>query len=340
MTLHTDLIGFGELMLRMTPQDGGSFETLNLIRPSLAGAEANVCVGLSRLGHKTALISTVPDSTLGRAAQNELGRWGVETQGLGHGAGRMGLYFLSPGAMHRPSQILYDRAGSSFVMTDWAGYDWESALSGTQWFHVSGVTAALGPNVYAGALAVMKAARKRNLKISYDGNYRPSLWAGREAEAPEMIRALMDQADLIFGNSRDFTLVLGQDAKATDPKERELRAAERACAAFSQLKWLASTERTDVSADHNHLSGRLFTRTDAVESKTYELSGIVDRIGGGDAFAAGLFHGLLTGQNLKRTVELAMATTCLKHAIWGDFSLSRADDLERFLAEGSLDVAR
>lgn len=335
-----DLIGFGELMLRMTPVDGANLEMMPVLKPTLAGAEANLCIGLSRFGHTTGMVSAVADNDLGHAAVTELRRWGVDTRHILKSPGRMGLYFLNPGAIHRPSEIIYDRKHSVFANSAFGGLNWAEILKGAAWVHVSGVTAALGGEAYGAALSALRSARQLGVKVSYDGNFRPSLWTGREAEAPGLIRALMDEADLIFGNHRDFEMVLGQSFAAAEGMAREAMAAHAAFESFAHLKMLASTSREQVSADHNRLIGRWFDRKMKVESPVYDIPGIVDRIGGGDAFAAGVLHGILRRETPERIVALGMASTCLKHACFGDYALSRHEDLEDFLSSSGHDVRR
>ncbi|MBW8880240.1 MAG: sugar kinase [Asticcacaulis sp.] len=292
-------VGFGELLIRLTATGGNLLEALPALQPFVGGAEANVAIGLARLGHAARMVSVVPDNALGLGAVQELRRWGVDVSNVATGPGRMGLYFLTPGAIHRPSDILYDRAGSAFATARFSRLSWNRLLRGAGWLHVSGVTAALGANCVAAALKAMQAARAGGVKVSYDCNFRPKLWEAWGGDAPTLIRQLMTEADLVFGGHRDIALVTGESFAD------ERAAAERAFALFPNLQRLVGTRRTQVSVDHNRLAGLMFTRDASYETETYDVERIVDRIGGGDAFAAGIFHGLLTGASDRRTTRTA-----------------------------------
>lgn len=336
-----DVVCFGELLIRLTATGGQPLVTLPEFAPYVGGAEANVALGIQRLGHNARMISVIPDNDLGRAAVQELRRWGVDTSGVMTGPGRMGLYFLTPGAIHRRSDILYDRAGSAFATCRFNKVNWTRALKGAGCLHISGITAALGRHAVGAALKAMQTARKLGVFVSFDCNYRPSLWEAWGGDARTLIAALMAEADLIFGGHRDVELVFDTlfdgDPAST---ERERAAADHAFAQFPNLKRMVSTCRTQVSADHNRLSGQMFTPDQSLETKTYEIVGIVDRIGGGDAFAAGVLHGLLRGEDDQKALEYGIACGCLKHAQPGDLSLTTHDELVGFLNEASFDVKR
>ncbi len=327
-------VAFGELLIRLTATGGELLEALPVLEPRVGGAEANVATGLARLGHPAKMISVVPDNALGAAAMQELRRWGVDVSGMTAAPGRMGLYFLTPGAIHRPSDILYDRANSAFATARFSRLAWAKLLKGAGWLHVSGVTAALGQNCVNAALKAMQVAQGQGVKVSYDCNYRPKLWEAWGGDAPVLIRELMSHADLVFGGQRDMELVFGRSFAD------ERAAADHAFDAFSRLQRLVGTRRTQVSVDHNRLAGLMFTREATLETKTYELMRIVDRIGGGDAFAAGVFHGLLRGDSDRRALDYGIACACLKHAQPGDASLATTADLDAFLSEDGFDVRR
>ncbi len=332
---------FGELLVRLTATGGRFLEELPPLELFVGGAEANVAVGLRRLGHASKMISVVPENALGQGAINELRRWGVDTGGVYTAPGRMGLYFLTPGAIHRRSDIVYDRAGSAFATARFSKLNWIRLLKGASWLHVSGVTAALGPNSVAAALKAMQTARKMGVKVSFDCNYRPSLWQAWGGDAPALIKGLMAEADLMFGGYRDIELVFDTQFKGVDgTTARERAAADHAFDAFPNLQRMASTRRTQVSADTNRLAGQMFTRKSSLETQTYDIEGIVDRIGGGDAFAAGVMHGLLDGESDQKALEYGIACGCLKHAQPGDISLATHAELVDFLSGGSFDVKR
>ena len=334
MSPTAPVVCFGELLIRLTATGGHPLFVLPELQPYIGGAEANVALGLQRLGNAARMISVVPDNDLGLAALQELRRWGVDVSGIETGPGRMGLYFLTPGAIQRPSDILYDRSGSAFAMAKFSRTPWARWLKGASWLHVSGVTAALGPDSAKAALKLMQTARAQGVKVSYDCNYRPKLWEAWGGDAPATIRQLMSEADLIFGTSRDIELVFGTafaDAEA---------AARHAFAEFPHLQRIAGTRRTQINADHNQLSGLMFTRDGVFETATYDLPRIIDRIGGGDAFAAGLLHGLLRDEGDQRALDYGIACGCLKHAQPGDISLVTHAELVDFLSGGGYDVRR
>ena len=328
------VVCFGELLIRLTATGGHLLESLPPLALCVGGAEANVAVGLRRLGHATKMVSVVADNALGHAAIGELRRWGVDVDAVTTIPGRMGLYFLTPGAIHRPSDILYDRAGSAFTEGDFGAIDWADTLSGAEWLHVSGITAALGANCVAAALSAMAAARSMGLHVAYDCNFRPKLWQAWGGDAPDLIRQLVSRADLVFGGQRDIELIAGR----TFASGRD--AADHAFEAFPLLQRLVSTRRGQVNVDHNRLSGLMFTRAETLETRTWDIERIVDRIGGGDAFAAGVFHGLLTGLSDSQSLDYGLACACLKHAQPGDASLATVAELEDFLSEGGFDVRR
>jgi len=331
------VVCFGEMLLRLGAPDRG----LLLQRPSLdvfvGGAEANVAVGLARLGHDVAMATVVPDNPLGEAALAELRRYGVATTHARKVPGRMGLYFLTTGAIHRPSDVLYDRAGSAFAKADADTVDWDAALAGATWLHLSGVNAAVGPQGAAAALRAVAAAKAKGVRISFDCNYRAKLWAEWGGDAPTILRDLLSAADVVFGDHRDFALVLG---KAFDGEDAPRRAADAAFDAFPTARLIANTDRRQVTVDHHVLYGRLLTRDGMYTAGPVDVGPIVDRIGGGDAFAAGVLHGLLTDRPPHETVQIGLAASSLKHGIPGDLALISRSDIEGFLAGEGLHIRR
>jgi 2-dehydro-3-deoxygluconokinase len=332
---------FGELLIRLSTAGRDPLYTLPELTPYVGGAEANVAVGLARLGHATRMISVVPDNDLGQAAVGQLRYFGVDASRVRTAAGRMGLYFLTTGGIHRPSDILYDRAGSAFATADFSAFDWAQLLDGSEWLHVSGVTAALGLNAFQGALKAMQVARTLGIKVSFDCNYRPKLWEAWGGDAPSLIPQLMAQADLIFGGYRDIELVFKTTfAGEAGSHARSRAAADHAFSAFPDLKRLICTRREQVNVDHNRLAGLMYTRSETLETETYDIARIIDRIGGGDAFAAGVLHGILSGKTDQEALNYGIAGGCLKHAMPGDFALATVAELEAFLSGDGFDVKR
>ncbi|WP_448663424.1 sugar kinase [Sphingomonas sp. CJ20] len=331
------LIGFGEILLRLNPCDHAPLAQVDRFQVHAGGAEANVAGALAALGHRTAMISAVADQPLGERALRALRAAGVDSQRVRRGPGRQGLYFLNPGASLRASEILYDRDASSFAHADWSTADWPALLAGHDWLHVSGITPALGPALADATLAAMRAARAAGMHVSYDGNYRPQLWA-RWSDAPApILRALVAQADLFFGNHRDFSLLLERDFPG-DGLNRRREAAEAGFAAFPNLRWIASTARHVESVGEHRLRARIDTVEQAFVTEERVIPGIIDRIGTGDAFAAGVLHGLMRGTDAQTAVEHGLALACLKHSVPGDMTLFDSAALAAF--DAGMDVRR
>ncbi|KRA84728.1 2-keto-3-deoxygluconate kinase [Altererythrobacter sp. Root672] len=327
---------FGELLVRLTAPGRELLLQSARLDAHVGGAEANVAVGLAQLGHGTRMLSAVPDNALGRAAIGELRRQGVDTSGVTFGPGRMGLYFLAAGAGVRASQIVYDREGSSFALL--SDFDWDSALAGVELLHVSGITPALGPVSAFLARSAVKAAEERGIGVSFDGNYRAQLWERWDGDPKSLLHPLVASAEILFGNHRDISLLLGRSFSG-DGEERRREAADAAFEAFPKLKYIASTARRVTSADENHIAARIDSREGSAQTEEVTVSGIVDRIGAGDAFATGILHGLRLGKDLQVTASYGLALACLKHSLPGDASLFRQDDIDAFLA-GNFDVRR
>ena len=329
---------FGELLLRLTAPGRELLLQTGRLDVHVGGAEANVAVGLARLGHDTAMISRVPGNALGEAARGHLRRYGVATDGVATGPGRMGLYFLAPGAGLRASDIVYDREGSSFALAGPEDFDWERLLAGADLLHLSGITPALGERSAEAAIAAAEAARALGIPVSFDGNYRAQLWERWESEPKKVLDRLVGHAEIMFGNHRDISLLLGRSFDGAG-EDRRREAAEAMFARYAGLKLIASTARQIVDADTHRISARLDARDGAAQTGEIVVAGIVDRIGAGDAFAAGILHGLRSGLPLEQMVETGLALTCLKHSLAGDASLFGRSDVEAFLA-GERDVRR
>lgn len=331
-------LAFGEVMLRLSPPN----RELLLQTPHLdvwtAGAEANVATALARLGHDAALATTLPLGALGDAALASLRSHGVDCRHIQRREGRMGLYFVVTGAGLRATDVTYDRAHSAFADTPAEAWDWATLLEGVDRLHLSGITPALGPVPAAIALAAAEAAEKRDILISFDGNYRARLWEAWDSDPRAILTELIGRADILFGNHRDVALLLDRNF-GDDGEDRRRAAAEAAFAAFPRLQLIASTARDVVDADHHRLSARIDTRDGHAQTEELELSGIVDRIGAGDAFAAGVLHALGLGEGIDKAAADGLALTALKHSLPGDASLFGRAELDSFVAHG-VDVRR
>ncbi len=340
MSKPNRIVCFGEVLIRMSAPGAELLLQSPRLQVCFGGAEANVAVSLARLGHNARMVSVLPDNPLGRAALDELRRHGVDTAGLRFSAGRMGLYFLAPGAVRRASEVIYDRAGAAFAEAAAELIDWDAEFAGADAFHLSGVTAAVGPRAAQAALRAARAARDKGLTVSFDCNYRQKLWDAWNGDAPGILKELVSLADVVFGDHRDMALILGGDYTTKGAEQRRRRAADAAFAAFPRLKRLASTVRIQHSVDHHDLAGHMFSKDDSWSTPSFPLTPIVDRIGGGDAFAAGVLHGLRSGMADPQALAFGIAAACVKHTIPGDFNLAREADIRALLADEALDVRR
>jgi len=332
------VVCFGELLLRLSAPGRERVMQSPALDVHIGGAEANVAVLLAQLGHDAAMVSTVADNALGAAAVGELRRHGVDTRAIRAASGRMGLYFLSHGAMQRPSEVLYDRADSAFVRN--ADYDWDALLAGASWLHLSGVSPALGMATAQATIDAARAARRLGVKVSFDGNFRGKLWQAWEGDAAGLLRQIFEEADIVFADHRDIAIVLGERV----PSEGERAVAEaatRAFAALPNLQWLTCTLRTQHSVDRHTLSAVMVER-DGTRRRApdYELDGIVDRIGTGDAFAGGVLHGLIQGLAPQEVLHFGLGAAVLKHSIPGDFCLASAQEITDVTSQAGFHVRR
>lgn len=250
----------------------------------------------------------------------------------------MGLYFVTSGAGLRATEVIYDRAGSSFAETPSDAWDWDTLLHGVDRLHLSGITPALGPVPAASAIAAAQAAAARGIAVSFDGNWRGKLWERWDSDPRGILTQLVAEADLLFGNHRDIALLLGRDFGG-EGESRRREAVEAAFAAFPKLQTIASTARHVEHVDLHRLSARIDTRSGSAQTEEVVLAGIVDRIGGGDAFAAGVLHALRRGGDSAEAARTGLALAALKHSLPGDASLFRQADIDAYLA-GGLDVRR
>jgi 2-dehydro-3-deoxygluconokinase len=332
------VVCFGELLLRLSAPEHQLLLQHDRLRAHFGGAEANVAVGLASLGHDTTMVSRVPEHRLGTAAVEYLRRHGVDPAGVARGGERLGLYFLTPGTGLRASDIVYDRAHSSFAEATTDDFAWPALLEGADRLHLSGITPALGPGPAQLALAAAEAASAAEVPVSFDGNYRARLWEAWSGDPRPILSALIAHADILFGNHRDISLLLGYPFSG-DGEERRREAAEAAFAAFPKLRLIASTARHASAVDSNGLAARIDSRARGFQTGEIAITGIVDRIGSGDAFAAGVLHSQLSGGDESEMARVGLALAALKHSLPGDASLFVPADLEAFHVKG-LDVRR
>lgn len=314
------VVCFGEVMVRLSSPVGELPLQSPLLQAYVGGAEANVAVNICTLGGAARYVGALPDDPLGRAARDHMRRYGVDVSGLSTTSGRTGLYVVTPGAGLRPSEVHYDRAGSAFALAPPESYDWPRLLAGAGRLHLSGITPALGDGPARAALQAARTAAELGVPVSFDGNYRARLWAGREAEAPPVLHELLGFADLAFVDERDLALVLG---RTFDGDARRV-SARAAFEAFPRLQTIAATVR--AHGDTPKLSATLFQRGGAEHvAGPLSLRGVVDRIGAGDAFAAGLLFALGDGRTEDEALRFALAAGALKHSVLGDALLLSAE---------------
>jgi len=330
MMPNTSFLCLGELLLRLGPPDRELLLQSGELKVYLGGAEANTAAALSAFGHKVQMLSALPDGPMGEFALAELRRRDIGCAHIRRVSGRIGLYFLNPGAMLRPSEVYYDRADSVFAQAKVADWNWADTLDGVASLHLSGISPAVSESAAQLCLHATKQARDRQIQISFDCNYRRALWERWQGNARTTMRQLIERTQVLFADPRDIAFLLqtpldldisskDMGGQAPDPKAAFARAAEQAFDHFPELNVIACTHRDERSVDNHRLSAFMAVRGAAVyEIPGVELAGIVDRIGTGDAFAAGLLHGLKRDWAPQKTLAFAHASGCLKHGIPGD----------------------
>jgi 2-dehydro-3-deoxygluconokinase len=331
------VVTLGEIMLRLGPPGHERLLQSPVLEATFGGGEANVAVALAQWGVASRYVTALPDGPLGDAALTSLRGLGVDVRHVIRRPGRMGIYFVERGAAQRASSVHYDRDGSAISQVAAAEFDWPTIMAGSTWFHVTGITPAISASAAEVALAALRAARAAGSRISIDLNYRAKLWRyGRSA--PEVMRELVGLADVAVGNEEDCQLALGIEA-ATDVHAGQLdttayeRLTARVIDEFPSLSTVALTLRESRGADVNGWSACLRDGQGFRTGPSFEILDIVDRVGSGDAFAAGLIHGLAHGWSATEALSFAIAAGCLKHSVPGDFSRVSLAEVQR-LANG------
>lgn len=324
------IVTFGESLLRLAPEGYLRFVQTDRWEFTFGGAEANVAVSLANYGEDVAFVTKLPAHEIGQAAINSLRRFGVDTSKIVRGGARVGIYYCEKGASQRPSKVIYDRAGSSIAEATVADFDWNAIFEGCEWFHFTGITPALSDSVAEICLAAAKEAKKRGITVSCDLNYRKKLWS-RE-KAGKVMGELCQYIDVCIANEEDAKDVFGIAAANTDITGGKLdragyvSVAEQLAERFS-FRAVAITLRESISANDNRWSAMLYTGGKAYFSKTYNMH-IVDRVGGGDSFGAGLIYASTHGYTPEATIEFAVAASCLKHSIEGDYNMVSLAEVE------------
>lgn len=329
---------FGELLLRLTPPGYRRVSQSDHLEIAVGGAEANVCAGLASLGHQTRFLSAVSDNVLGDVAINALRAAEVDTRYVARRPGRMGLYFHEEGSGSRPSNIVYDRADSAFAQTPACSIEFDLAMHGASLLHSGGITPALGACGIDLARAAHAAAKRAEVPICFDGNYRQSLWSAWDSRPRDILTELVSDATILIGNHRDISLLLDRSFSG-DGEHRRREAADAAFTNFPKLEIIASTAREVISASHHRIAARVDSRENACQTEVIDVTGIVQRIGTGDAFAAGVLHAWLTGLSIESMARIGLAMSSLKHATHGDLCLVDAAAVHSFTALGG-DIRR
>ncbi len=329
---------FGELLLRLSPAPGKPLSRADGLDLAVGGAEANVAIALASLGVPTRMLGVLPDNPLGLRALAALREAGVDTGAMRRAAGRMGLYFFEPPSGPVGGRVTYDRAGSAFALAQPEDMNFAAALQGARLLHLSGITPALGPGGTRLALAAAEAAADAGVPICFDGNYRANLWDGWDGDPRATLNRLVRQATVLIGNHRDISLLLGESFSGDGP-DRRREAAEAAFAAFPKLKLIASTARHVESATCHRLAARIDRREDHWQTEEVRIAPIVDRIGTGDAFAAGVLLRWLEDGSAQDMAKSGLSLAVMKHGVPGDAIAVTRADLDAF-DPGGTDVRR
>lgn len=340
------VITFGEIMVRLSTPDHLRFGQAAAFDVNYGGGEANVAVSLANYGMDACFVTRLPDNDIANAAVASLRKHGVDTSEIVRGGERIGIYYLETGAVNRPSKVVYDRAGSSVATIAKGDIDWERIFEGADWFHWTGITPAISQQAADQCLEALKAARRKGLTISCDLNYRKNLWKYGKA-ASEVMPALVEFCDVILGNEEDAEKVFGIGAAGVEVTTGKIEAVayegvcRRLAERFPAANKIIITLRGSINADHNTWSGVLYDGQHLFMAPVYDITHIVDRVGGGDSFMGGLIYGLLEYADDQKALDFATAASALKHTIAGDYNLVTVAEVESLMnGDGSGRVSR
>ena len=329
------VLTFGEIMLRLKAPGHERFFQSLMLEATFGGGEANVAVSLANYGMDAEFLTVLPKNDIADACIRELRYFGVDTKKIVCGDGRMGIYYLEGGANQLPSKVVYDRAYSSIAMAKPGDIDWDRAFEGVAWFHITGITPAISESAMELSLESVKEAKKRNITVSCDLNYRKNLWKyGRKAS--KVMRELAKYVDVAIANEEDvqksleITVDVNVESGELD-REKYRALGNKVLEAYPNMKCIAITLRESHSADWNGWAACLNDGKDFYVSKKYEIRDIIDRVGGGDSFAGGLIYGLNQYEDKQSALEFAVAASCLKHSVIGDFNRVGVSDVEKLM---------
>ena len=329
------IITFGEIMLRLKSPALERFFQSPSLEATFGGGEANVAVSLANYGMDAAFVTALPNNAIGEACRRDVRSFGVDVSNIKMTDGRMGIYFLETGSNQRPSKVVYDRADSAIAIAPIDLFDWEKIFEGADWFHISGIAPAISASAAELSLAACKAAKKCGVKVSCDLNYRKNLWKyGKEAK--EVMSEIAKYIDVAIANEEDFQKSLGITADSdveSGSLDRNVYEgiAKKAMALYPNLERVAITLRESKSADRNDWAACIYDGKEFYVSRKYEITDIVDRVGGGDSFSGGLIYGLLTYPTQAEALEFAVAASCLTHTIPGDFNRVSVKEVEALM---------
>ncbi len=337
------VVTFGEIMLRLAPHGNLRFAQAHTLQSTFGGGEANVAVSLSNFGMNAQFITKLPSHDIGQWAINDLRSFGVDTSNIVRGGERVGIYYLEKGASQRASNVIYDRAHSSISTASRSDFDWDTILNDTCWFHFTGITPALGHSVNEILIDALKVAKEKGIKVSCDLNYRKKLWT--RSEANEVMTELMPFVDVLIANEEDSEKVFNIASKGTKVnggslnKDGYIEVAKKLKERFN-FEYVAITLRESITADDNNWAGMLYHDEVAHFSQNYKVH-IIDRVGGGDSFGSGLIYALLNNYSANKAIEFAVAASCLKHSIEGDFNRVSVEEVNTLVqGDGSGRVQR
>jgi len=341
LLVRVDLTGkvatFGEIMLRLSPPSFKRFTQVRSFDVIYGGGEANVAASLANYGIPVDYITCIPKNDIGDACVQFLRQYGINTNKIVRGGDRLGIYFLEIGASVRPSKVIYDRSNSAISTTKPEMFDWDEIFEDVNWFHWTGITPAISQDLADICLDAVKTAKNKGITVSCDLNYRSKLWKYGK-EPIDIMPELVKYCDIAIGNEEDAEKVLGIAAPDTDITSGKIDAhnykivVEEIANKFPNIKKVAITLRGSISASHNTWSAVLYDRKTMYIAPSYNITHIVDRVGGGDSFMGGLIYGLLTyKEDLQRALNFAVAASCLKHTIIGDFNLSSVQEVEKLM---------
>lgn len=342
------VVTFGEIMLRLATPAYLRFSQTDTFSATFGGGEANVAVSLANYGVEVDFVTRLPQNDIAASCVAELRKRNVGVSNIVYGGERLGIYFLETGAVARPSKVVYDRAHSSISTIECGMIDWDKVFEGADWFHWTGITPAISASAAEVCLEACKAANERGITVSCDLNFRKNLWKYGKSAA-EVMPALVECCDVILGNEEDAEKVFGIkpegfDVTATEGKVDSAAfrsVCEQLMARFPRAKKVIITLRGSINANHNTWGGVLFDGKTLYESPRYDITHIVDRVGGGDSFMGGLIYGLREYKDDERALNFAVAASCLKHTIYGDFNLVTVAEVENLMkGDGSGRVSR